>query len=118
MRDIRTARTQPPSLLSSIATAARRASVQGERRYCCTVRELTLDASVEKQWKQIGSDPMGLRLQVRFVKKAHGAKVGFAVADIRATIPEEAPSGLAIGPASGSAAAGGRSAAADSAKEA
>ena len=64
------------------------------RKYCCTVPELTLDAAQDKQWKQIGSDPTGLRLQVRFVKKPRG----FAVADIRATIPD-APAALAIGPA-------------------
>ena len=34
------------------------------------------------------------------MKKAHGAKVGFAVADIRATIPETL-STLAIGSAAG-----------------
>ena len=61
-----------------------------------TAPGMTLDAAQEKQWKQIGSDPTGLRLQVRFVKKDHGARVGFQVADIRATVPD-APS-LAIGP--------------------
>ena len=74
-------------------------SGEEERKYCCVVPELTLDAAQEKQWKQIGSDPTGLRLQVRFVRKEKGAHVGFAVADIRATIPD-APS-LAIGPAAG-----------------
>jgi len=69
-----------------------------QRKYACCVPDLTLDAAQEKQWKQIGSDPTGLRLQVRFVKKSHGAKVGFAVADVRATVPD-APAGLAIGPA-------------------
>ena len=64
------------------------------RKYCCTVPELVLDAAQDKQWKQIGSDPTGLRLQVRFVKKSRG----FAVADVRATIPD-APAALAIGPA-------------------
>ena len=68
---------------------------EGERKYCCKVDELVLDTNQDKQWKQIGSDPTGLRLQVRFVKKDHGAKVGFAVADIRATVPD-APA-LAIG---------------------
>ena len=58
------------------------------------LQELVLDAAQDKQWKQIGSDPTGLRLQVRFVKKSRG----FAVADVRATIPD-APAALAIGPA-------------------
>jgi len=74
------------------------------RAYCCTVPELTLDVNQEKQWKQIGSDPAGLRLQVRFIKKSHGAKVGFAVADIRATVPD-APSSVAIGSTASTAAA-------------
>lgn len=73
---------------------------EGERKYSCVVPELTLDASQDKQWKQIGSDPTGLRLQVRFVKKATtGPKVGFAVADIRATIPDSPSGSLAIGAA-------------------
>ena len=72
------------------------------RAYCCVVPELVLDAAQEKQWKQIGSDPTGLRLQVRFVKRGTGPKTGFAVADIRATIPD-APA-LAIGAAPASAA--------------
>ena len=49
--------------------------------------ELTLDTAQEKQWKQIGSDPTGLRLQVRFVKKS-GPNGGFSVQDIRATVPD------------------------------
>ena len=57
------------------------------RSYCCKVDELTLDTAQEKQWKQIGSDPTGLRLQVRFVKKA-GPNGGFSVQDIRATVPD------------------------------
>lgn len=72
---------------------------EGERTYSCVVPELTLDAAQEKQWKQIGSDPTGLRLQVRFVRKSHGPKTSFAVADIRATVPD-ASSSPAIGSAS------------------
>jgi len=60
----------------------------GERKFRCNVPELVLDVNQEKQWKQIGSDPTGLRLQVRFVRKSQGMKTGFAVADIRATVPD------------------------------
>lgn len=42
----------------------------------------------QEQWKQIGSDPTSLRLQVRFVRRTHGAKAGFAVEQVRATVPE------------------------------
>ena len=66
------------------------------REYSCKVDELVLDAAQEKQWKQVGSDPTGLRLQVRFVKKTAGARDVFHVADVRATIPEAAGA-LAIG---------------------
>jgi len=74
-----------------------------ERKFCCTLPELVLDSSQEKQWKQIGSDPTGLRLQVRFVKREKGAKVGFAIQDVRATIPELPK--ITIGEAGGAAAA-------------
>ena len=40
-----------------------------KRIYCAEVPELELDVEQEKQWKQIGSDPTGLRLQVRFVRR-------------------------------------------------
>ena len=33
------------------------------RTFICVQPELTLDPNVEKQWKQIGNDPLGLRLQ-------------------------------------------------------
>ena len=56
--------------------------------YCCELPELELDVEQEKQWKQIGSDPAGLRLQVRFVRRTKGVKAGFGVEQIRATIPE------------------------------
>jgi hypothetical protein len=62
------------------------------QKVCCNVPELTLDTAQEKQWKQIGSDPKGLRLQVKFIKKARG----FSVADIRATIPDS-PTAVGIG---------------------
>ena len=39
------------------------------RNFCASVDELVLDAEAEKQWKQIGSDPFGLRLQVKFVRR-------------------------------------------------
>ena len=81
---------------SEVNAELKTGSGEEARKYCCTVPELTLDASQEKQWKQIGSDTTGLRLQVRFVKKSRG----FVVADIRATIPD-APSLSAIGPAVG-----------------
>lgn len=60
--------------------------------FSCQVAELTLDTDKEKQWKQIGSDPKGLRLQVQFVRfrAGEGAKSGFGVTEIRATIPVEA----------------------------
>lgn len=58
-----------------------------ERRFCCQISDLVLDTEQEKQWKQLGSDPSGLRLQVKFVRRSHGPKAGFAIADIRATVP-------------------------------
>ena len=48
------------------------------------------------RWKQIGSDPNALRLQVKFVKVEKGPKSGFKVGDIRATIPDS-PKSIAIG---------------------
>uniref|UniRef100_A0A7S4BV14 Uncharacterized protein n=1 Tax=Chrysotila carterae TaxID=13221 RepID=A0A7S4BV14_CHRCT len=54
-----------------------------ERTHSCT-HELTLDKDQEKQWKQLGQDPLGLRLQVKFVRRSNGR---FSVADIRATVP-------------------------------
>jgi len=66
--------------------------------FCCKLPELELDPEQEKQWKQVGTDPAGLRLQVRFVRRSHGAKAGFAVEQIRATIPESAKA-TAIGSA-------------------
>jgi len=67
-----------------------------ERTFGCSLPELVLDAEQDKQWKQIGQDAAGLRLQVKFVKKA-STKVGgatFSIADVRATIPA-APSVIA-----------------------
>jgi len=49
--------------------------------------ELTLDKEQEKQWKQLGQDPNGLRLQIKFVRRDKGLKTGFCVNDIRATAP-------------------------------
>ena len=69
---------------------------EDEKKFTAEVPELILDTQQEKQWKQIGSDPTGVRLQVRFVRKSHGAKTGFAVADIRATVPDS-PKAIAIG---------------------
>lgn len=39
------------------------------RTYCCVVTELRLDPEQEKQWKQLGADATGLRLQVKFVRR-------------------------------------------------
>lgn len=58
-----------------------------QQQFCCKISELELDPNQEKQWKQLGQDASGLRLQVKFVRRTHGAKAGFAIADIRATIP-------------------------------
>ena len=66
------------------------------KTYSCKLEELVLDTNAEKQWKQIGSDPAGLRLQVRFLRRTHGPKTGFAVADIRATLPDS-PKAVGIG---------------------
>ena len=57
------------------------------RSFSCNIPELILDTEQEKQWKQLGQDPGGLRLQVKFQRRTHGAKAGFAISDIRATIP-------------------------------
>jgi len=69
-----------------------------KRVFCAVVPTLELDVEQEKQWKQIGSDPAGLRLQVRFVRRSHGAKAGFAVEQIRVTVPDSAKN-TAIGAA-------------------
>merc|ERR1719253_905671 len=53
------------------------------RTFCCALPELELDASQDKQWKQIGSDPAGLRLQVKFERRTQGARAGFLVKDVR-----------------------------------
>jgi len=58
-----------------------------QRTFCCKVEDLILDTEQEKQWKQLGQEASGLRLQVKFVKRTHGVKANFAIADIRATIP-------------------------------
>jgi len=63
---------------------------EDQRTFCCSVPELQLDPAQEKQWKQIGAEASGLRLQVRFVRQAQeeASEVAFAVADIRATVPD------------------------------
>lgn len=68
-----------------------------QRAFGCKIEELVLDPEQEKQWKQLGQDAAGLRLQVKFVRRTHGAKAGFAIADIRATIPT-APTVIAAAP--------------------
>ena len=68
-----------------------------QRAFGCKIEELVLDPEQEKQWKQLGQDAAGLRLQVKFVRRTHGAKAGFAIADIRATIPA-APTVIAAAP--------------------
>lgn len=73
---------------SEVTCELKTGSGESCRTYGCKVDELVLDTAQEKQWKQIGSDPTGLRLQVRFIKKEHGPKVGFVVADVRATVPD------------------------------
>lgn len=60
---------------------------ESKRGFRCSLDELVLDKEQDKQWKQLGQDSMGLRLQIKFVRKSHGLKTGFCVADIRATIP-------------------------------
>jgi len=67
------------------------------RSFCCTVSDLVLDTEQDKQWKQLGQDTNGLRLQVKFVRRTHGVKAGFAIADIRATVPA-APTVIAAPP--------------------
>lgn len=59
-----------------------------ERTFSCA-NELTLDKEQEKQWKQLGQDVKGLRLQLKFLRKTSGLKCGFQLVDIRATIPQE-----------------------------
>lgn len=76
------------------------------RKYECVNPDLQLDVNAERQWKQIGSDPTGLRLQVRFVKHTKGAHSAFRVMDIRATVPDSP------GAAGDAASSGGSSAAA------
>lgn len=58
-----------------------------QRTYSCKMDDGFIDAEKEKQWVQIGRDSTALRLQVKFVRKTHGARAGFAVADVRVTIP-------------------------------
>lgn len=58
-----------------------------ERKFGCKIDEMVLDKEQEKQWKQLGQDANGLRLQLKFVRKSHGLKTGFCVADVRATVP-------------------------------
>ena len=60
---------------------------ESRRDFSCLLDELVLDKEQEKQWKQLGQDSMGLRLQIKFIRKSRGMKMGFCVADIRATIP-------------------------------
>jgi len=64
-----------------------------QRTYEAINPDLVLDANVERQWKQIGSDPTGLRLQVRFVKRTKGNHTAFQVMDVRATVPDAPSSG-------------------------
>lgn len=42
---------------------------EDQRIFCCSVPELVLDTEQEKQWTQLGRDPSGLRLQVKFVRR-------------------------------------------------
>ena len=91
--------TEEVAFKSEVQAELKMGSGDDARTYCCNVPELVLDSVQEKQWKQVGSDPTGLRLQVRFVKKTSGARDVFHVADVRATIPEAAGA-LAIGAAS------------------
>lgn len=86
------------SALSEVLAELVSGGGEDEKKYSCTLPELTLDAAQDKQWKQIGSDPAGLRLQVKFVRRTTGARAGFVVADVRATLPESA-STSAVGPA-------------------
>lgn len=58
-----------------------------KRTFSCSSPELVLDKEQEKQWKQLGQDPNGLRLQIKFVRRDKGLKTGFCVSDIRATAP-------------------------------
>ena len=76
------------SVKSSVEASLTTGTGDDARTFSCEVPELTLDAEQEKQWKQIGSDPTGLRLQVKFIRKSKGAKTGFVVNDVRATVPD------------------------------
>lgn len=63
---------------------------ESKRTVSCSVPEFVLDKEQEKQWKQIGQDPNGLRLQIKFMRRDKGLKTGFCVGDIRATAPPAA----------------------------
>lgn len=67
------------------------------RTYTCSMDELVLDKEQEKQWKQLGQDANGLRLQLKFIRRTHGVKTAFTLGDIRATVP---PRDAAMGSAS------------------
>lgn len=73
--------------------------------YECVNPDLQLDVNAERQWKQVGNDPNGLRLQVRFVKHTKGAHSAFRVMDVRATVPES-PAAAADGDAAKSGGSG------------
>lgn len=60
---------------------------ESKRTVSCSCPDLELKKEEEKQWKQVGQDPNGLRLQVKFVRRDKGPKTVFCVADIRATAP-------------------------------
>jgi hypothetical protein len=45
-----------------------------QRTFCCKVEDLILDTEQEKQWKQLGQEASGLRLQVKFVKRCGTAR--------------------------------------------
>eukprot|EP00962_Isochrysis_galbana_P053532 scaffold24983_cov107-Isochrysis_galbana.AAC.7 len=57
------------------------------RSYKCEADELVLDKDQEKQWKQLGQDANGLRLQLKFFRSTHTLKTAFTLGDIRATVP-------------------------------
>lgn len=61
-----------------------------KRTFSCSTPEFVLDKEQEKQWKQLGQDPNGLRLQIKFVRRDKGLKTVFCVSDIRATAPPAA----------------------------
>ena len=66
----------------------------------CKVPELLLNTEQDKQWKQIGQDASGLRLQCKFVRKSKGISTTFCVEDIRATAPPASASAAASSPSS------------------